>query len=482
MPNEHSDFWIQLLKFGETEEERRRNWNVFCIKVLNVFSYPFIAPDNKENVQEKTDVGIVQSETRVPLQRLANRLNGPSTFPDKIGPDLSSFMDFYDIDFDDNVSFSGRVLIGANFQNTIFSQNANFSDVNFLGLTHFNGTKFLSPKVGLRDGAHFRNCTFHNTVYFDSAEFDFRARFDNARFQSASYFRGTRFEPRDNRPKASSGFVSFVDCQFSNEVSFENAKFAFGVDFSDVKFKDAVKFERATVHHVVSFNNAKFSNTTSFRKIHFGRPPKFFETDLHEDTDFGDIDWKSAEHCYRRKTCEGENPTVIKTNADDAVRAWDRLALIMSKREKLVERHEFFRLKMRAQRKRDGRCLLTFLNWLFDITSDYGWSVGRAFVCWLGHMGAGALALVSNTLICSMSLDRDEIRVLWDSLLVSFANAHAILGLASEGGYLHGARQSLYSISQQDSILNAIGTCQIIFGPIFLFLVLLTLRNRFRIG
>ena len=45
-----------------------------------------------------------------------------------------------------------------------------------------------------------------------------------------------------------------------------------------------------------------------------------------------------------------------------AVPAWDRLALIMSQRERLPERHQFFKLKMRALRQRDGLSLPSFMK------------------------------------------------------------------------------------------------------------------------
>ncbi len=56
----------------------------------------------------------------------------------------------------------------------------------------------------------------------------------------------------------------------------------------------------------------------------------------------------------------------------------------MSRLEKPLDRHRFFRLKMRARRRTES-LVLRGLNWLFEKTSDYGRGVGRAFGCWLGH-------------------------------------------------------------------------------------------------
>ena len=56
------------------------------------------------------------------------------------------------------------------------------------------------------------------------------------------------------------------------------------------------------------------------------------------------------------------------------------------------------------------------------------------------------------------------------------------LGLGTDGGYLYDP-----SIAVKDVIVNAkwifqmVGTVQAVLGPILLFLVLLTLRNRFKI-
>lgn len=64
--------------------------------------------------------------------------------------------------------------------------------------------------------------------------------------------------------------------------------------------------------------------------------PAFFSTTLHEDTDFSRVDWKKAD--------------THNIPVDYAIRAWERLELIMSKVEKPLDRQLFFRFKMRAKR------------------------------------------------------------------------------------------------------------------------------------
>ena len=73
-------------------------------------------------------------------------------------------------------------------------------------------------------------------------------------------------------------------------------------------------------------------------------------------------------------------------------------------------------------------------------------------------------------------------KMLWDSLLVSFSNSIAFLGLGSEGGFLYDSFRDLkMDTDQMEWVFPTVGTIQAVLGPILLFLVLLTLRNRFRL-
>ncbi len=448
MANQHTNFWLRLLEFGENEQERIRNWNIFCIKILKINLNSVLKHVNqKEMLTKHNSPSQPYDPAKLnPLRQLAKKYVGPLELPtSSVAPE--SFMNFSDTSINEDISFAGRILIGVDFRNVEFEHNADFSDSTFLGLSHFDRARFRSKsKDGMTDGISFRRSEFDNTVYFESTKFMFRTRFDGAVFHSAA--------------------------------EFTRAKFDFGVDFEGSEFIGTTSFNDASILKASNFNNAKFSNTTSFRNTIFGEPPRFFETELHEDSDFSGTDWSAAEKSYLGHKPRGSNHELIKQKASDAVRAWDRLALIMSQREKLAERHEFFSLKMRAQRKRDGCCLLSLSNWLFDKSSDYGWSIGQAFIWWAAHIVLGAVLMSFP--------HRSDVQVwfkaLRDGLLLSFSNAHAILGLASTDGYLHGARENLYKVTQSDCLLNTVGAFQIILGPIFLFLVLLTLRNRFRIG
>ncbi|MDE2911537.1 MAG: hypothetical protein OXL68_01245 [Paracoccaceae bacterium] len=213
--------------------------------------------------------------------------------------------------------------------------------------------------------------------------------------------------------------------------------------------------------------------------------PEFFEAELHEDVDFSGIDWTVTEKSYHPSIPRDELVNDVSMHANHAMRAWERLELIMSRREKSADRHDFFRLKMRAQRWRDGSCLLSFLNWLFEQSSDYGWGVGRALCCWVGQLLAMGVILVGFAVICCPDEEPGWSRIpdlLMHGLLLSFANSHSFLGLGSGDGWLSGSRDAIVSSCAEAGVFGPIGLVQAVLGPVLLFLVLLTVRNRFRLG
>ena len=483
MANKHTDFWMELLKFGDTEEERRKNWNIYCNERYRGFCRQFAAPEVLKSIRDALNLGGISGEKKDAFNELANTYGGHPQMPDGAAASSQSLMDFSGRTFEDDISFAGRLLIKADFRETVFEQNANFRDTVFLSTTEFGNAKFRGAKTELTDGVWFTGSTFHNTVRFNAAEFTYKTKFDRVTFHGAAYFRDSKFEPKIGKMEIPFGYMDFEESRFVLEANFSDAIFGVGVIFKNAEFQSAAKFDKTKFRGHITFNNARFQGTTSFRNAVFDKPPEFFETELHEDVDFSRADWSGAERSYDRSRRQPDPPDIVEQDAGDAVRAWDRLALIMSQREKLPERHEFFRLRMRAQRQRDGRCLLSLVNWLFDVSSDHGWGVGRAFAWWIGHMVVGALILATAALTARPWSEPDHCLIVWNSLLVSFANSLAFLRLGSEGGYLNGPREALMeTAAQADWVFSTVGTIQAVFGPILLFLVLLTLRNRFRLG
>lgn len=256
-------------------------------------------------------------------------------------------------------------------------------------------------------------------------------------------------------------------------VRFDNARFLNHVDFSKASFGDSRLGDPKGpwFSRIVDFSDANFKRQTSFEGASFFGVPGFFNTELHQDTDFSGVEWNQS--------------AADRVPADDAVQAWERLELIMSKLEKPFDRHRFFRFKMRAQRRAETesnrlkRFCLKGLNRLYECTSNYGWDVGRTIFTWFLHWGIAALILFINAMC------HPDAQSCWEvgqaAVLTAFANAHAILALGSPGGHLAPHREFLTGMDTL-SLMPWIGTLQAVLGPVFLFLLLLALRNRFRLG
>ena len=253
----------------------------------------------------------------------------------------------------------------------------------------------------------------------------------------------------------------------SQLANFTNAEFMPMTSFREVLFgnDESAYPQKLWPERRADFSDAEFRATTDFRKAIFNGAPAFFHTTLHEDTDFSGVDWEKA-----------ETDTIP---VDYAIRAWERLELIMSKLEKPLERHRFFRLKMRARRQTDG-CFLRVMNWLFETIADYGWGVGRAFSWWLGHWLVASLILLANA--CFGTTTAAGWKLSLAALGTGFSNAHTFLFLTANGGYLEKGRKLLEDNDAWSLLTVGVGTVEAVLGPIFLFLLLLTLRNRFRLA
>ena len=434
MPSENANFWLALLNLGQDQDRRTRLWNGYLGWKLPSGVKESIDPNggSQKLVLAPPEGGWpdLPDYEKGELDTVAAENGGH--------PELSDgYMNFAGSELPDDFDLSDLILIHANFRGVTFGRTLNFSDK----------TQFYSQ-------TSFCNTTFHENLFSDRARFHATVSFSGARFGRRATFLGTEFM----------GGASFNGAAFSmnatfNESQFEERCFSGGTTIPVLADVGAEVEETSP-----DFTDAEFGAATSFRGAVFAGAPAFFNTTLHEDTDFGKVDWSRAE--------------TTNISADYAVRAWERLELMMSRLEKPLDRHQFFRLKMRARRRTEGRVLRT-LNRLFEMTSDYGWGVGRASACWLSHWLIASLVLFANSDAAASGAERWRLALA--ALGTGFANAHAFLFLTAEGGHLESARKLLEECERY-AIMTRLGTLEAVLGPILLFFLLLTLRNRFRLA
>ena len=470
--------WINLLKEGRNDSERKDNWNSYLYT-----HYHSMLHSNASRYDEILKLGITKlpkirgysSHRNLDSREVFGKENGgwpkwPTDFPSP--PD--SLVDFSNVIFPENISFAGRLLIGADFSNSIFVGEVDFRDAVFIGKTNFVGANFMRNQSG-NSSVQFQDSVFCDPVDFEGAVLPANTNLNNTNFKSLFLFQKVTFETNN-------GLVNFKNSVFEEETSFSDTIFDINTEFSDAIFNYRTSFDGTVFRKGVYFNNSKFQNSITFRMTSFGRPPQFFNTSVHENVNFNGIDWSGAEYSYSHIHGKTKGHDFIVKEVENAISAWDRLALIMSEQEKPWERHSFFRLKMRAQRQIERNIIARFSNWVFDKTSDYGWSIARSFFYWCLHIFLGTFSLFIVPYFQDTLGYGDKIwLILWYSFLASFSNAHSFLRLGSPNGDLEKYVSKLEPVINEEW-LSTVGTFQSILGPILLFLVLLTLRNRFRIG
>lgn len=456
MSDTNGKFWLAVMRLTADAEERIRLWNGYL-----GWKLPTNIKEDKESgyvwpklIVEPPDGGWPEltKEDKAMLEMQASAHGGHPKFGE-------NYMDFSSCNFSQRIDFSGLTLVESNFSGSEFKNEVTFDQTRFYGVTYFTDTGFNYAhfsKAIFDAPAHFDKSRFIASATFIGVEFTGGASFNSAMFEGQVMFNDSKFEER----YFSGGMVDLV------LADFRNATFMTRTSFRNVLFgnDDSVYSRRIWPQRRADFTDAHFQSTTDFRGVVFGGAPAFFNTRLHEDTDFSHINWKKAE--------------TDNISADYAIRAWERLELMMSELEKPLDRHQFFRLKMRARRRTENWFLRT-LNLIFEVTSDYGWGVKRAFFWWFGHWFGMSVLMYLNTL--TAAFPADWLKLAKASLGTGFANAHAFLGLATGDGYLAGCREVLEK-NNALGFLNAIGTIETFLGPIFLFLLLLTLRNRFRLA
>lgn len=457
MSDIHAPFWVALMNHHGDREQRARLWNGYLGWKLPPRLRGEVPQSGWPQLVVTAPPGgwpDLSEEDKSLMDDLAAANGGHPSWDDR------HYMDFSGNTFESAVDLSDCTLVDANFSDTCFKAEVHLEATRFFAQSWFRATTFES-------GAYFHRTFFEADADFSQAQFRGYGGFTGVRFNGGATFAGSSF-----RWNARFDDSKFVETYFSAGAApliladFRNAHFPHGASFRNVVFGEDPEHttKRLRPRRLVDFSDARFQATTDFRQAVFNGVPAFFNCSLHEDANFSGVRWPRARPAPDR--------------IEYAIRAWERLELMMSELEKPLDRHRFYGRKMRTRRLSDGP-LLRSLNWLFDVTSDYGWSVPRAAVSWFIHWLVGAILLYANT--AQNAVESDALRLFTAALGTAFANAHAFLALGAEGGYLESGR-ALMQEHNHVGLFAGVGVVQTILGPVFVFLLLLTVRNRFRLA
>lgn len=276
-----------------------------------------------------------------------------------------------------------------------------------------------------------------------------KVNFSNTLFKKLVSFDGYLF----------AGDVSFQGSVFSTTASFNNTVFLGVADYQKVTFMNFTQFKGAKFADIAAFNNVNSKVAVLFSDVIFTySPPTFFGALISGMFVWTNATFPSPYHLTRIQT------DMYKT-------AYENLASIVSELKKHHDRHMFWRHEMRLRRQLDRgwrKFPAKAMNWLYDKSCDYGYGFGRALGLWCGHIVAGAILIFTFT--------NHSWTNAVNSFVTSFSNAHSFLGLN------RGPLEKVYEGYAGEGWFNALWTFQAIFGVMFLFFLILTIRNRFKMG
>ena len=427
---EEKNPWLRLARLSEDHEANKRLWNGYQKYLLrpNEKDYQRQMENPKfAEIAELSDAEIHAIQTEI------------QDLPTELGQyePINMTADIQEIKIRLNLEgfyFAFPVwLMGPRFTASLNLENAQFSH-----------------------GAHFTGCVFEKRLWARESNFKALANFVDCKFNEGSYFCSATFELADFQSASFESHNNFAQAKFASIVRFEDARFSRLVDFNEAEFHASVNFNLAAapVPAVpLYFNGAKFIN----------HPPYFFGRQIHEDTDWTDVELPSA------KLQAAQSQWRLEYDK----RTYEQLRIKYGALGKVEDEHLFFRREMDLTgRLSPWYTRVTYS--LYHLVSDYGHSYWRPIVglagVWALWSGLYALYFMSLDKL-HLCMDRMDLALSITGL--SFANIFAVFGFHRR------FPSDLLTDPGTGAIL--LTASETLLGFVFLFFLGLGLRRRFRL-
>ncbi len=424
-----------------------------------------------EDRQKLIDAGRATEAELTPLSAEERReLWADCRSPNLPAPDPATDIDLSDTVFSTTVSFEHFTFPAPTmFARSAFQGNAYFLHAAFQGYAYFlhaafqRGAYFVH--AAFQGGAYFLHVAFQEYAYFEHAAFQGDADFEHAAFQGNADFQHAAFQ----------GYAYFGHAAFQGNADFQHAAFQRFADFEHAAFQGFAYFNGSTTREdtakfrpfagFVNFDNVTFSGSTDFTNREFldktnfnnakflTRAPVFADTTLHEGTTWHDVQWPGTP----------DDPIAARDMADSYSH--------LRRRSNAIQDHEaeldFYGRELRAKRAAVGGATGLLIS-LYEWSCGFGASVGLPLV-WLFGLWASGPPFSRALLRLEGAAEIDGLT------LYGFS-------LASVGGFF-GMRKEFFAEFMKDlpGTVLALSGAQSLLGAVFVFLLGLSLRNRFRI-
>jgi uncharacterized protein YjbI with pentapeptide repeats len=373
------------------------------------------------------------------------------------------------------LDFSGDDLSTCNLTQRAFPREAVFDGATFnaINLTGLIQKPVTFKHATIRQAAHIRpeGKSSESIVDFSEAEFLQDVKIEGREgHPMVLLFHKVKFRGRVNVFKAGAlGKVDFAGAEFHGDVrvSGENGHLVFaGAKFGVEKAVSAtfrgtlskrVDFSHARFRGPADFENVKFAASCSFADCIFEKAPTFHGADLHQGITF------SPPHKFPR--------LFLDTKSEEAGNAYRTLKLAMNAQHAHSEELGFFLLEMRSTARYQKWWVRPFFH-LYDKVSRYGASVWRPAALFVGiNVAAGLLfSCLTNRPWGWWAWDAEVIAL---TLFGSIPFAPALRSQVPEMAEMFPSNVLV--------IIPVIVAVQGLLNAALLFLVLLGIRNTFRI-
>ena len=330
-------------------------------------------------------------------------------------------IDFSKYTFTEDVDFSNFIFpINTDFRNANFVQDIFFNNAIFCETADFEKAIFQDKKSHCKETAKFRNTIFAKIANFRNATFWGYANFKGSKLKGRAFFQEAKFKWHAPR---------FYDAKFNNEITWAGIKLP--------------RFKKAPVdkHEKVDGEFIPISDRKIFISI---------------------SDRKTIKKNRRRRIEENQN-------------SYENTAILLEERKKHHDQHLFFREEMQCRRHLEKNIFICLAFGLYGGLAGYGYGIGRAFTAWFLHIFFGTIAIFIIAYCGGLEIGQ----ALFCSISTSFANANPFVFFGFKEGALMECYECLHDLSPLG--FGTIRGVQTVIGIPILFLLLTTLRIRFRL-
>lgn len=403
--------------------------------------------------------------------------------------------DFSGHGFDDETDFSGFVFPGpAEFQGAKFERVAKFDEATFEDDAGFDAifesdAWFYSTMFKLE--AWFNDATFKSNAWFHGATFEGNVRFYEARFEGDAWFYEARYEGVVWFDKATfEDGARFGGATFEGDARFPNARFAGAAGFDEARFEGEARFVESCFNGVTSFENAAFLRASDFTALQARSAFDLADAIFLEVPDLNQANFVKAPRLNNLRIEHSRGWVRDNFHGDrELEKRWQALRQIAIQAHDHDQEQIFFKEEIKARRgvidkPWHGAYLA---GWLYQIFADFGRSILRPFGLWLAHFPLFAAFYLwrSPALGGCVSGDGDPVASAFNLALrngLLFASGVFSEKLPQTYACLYGVGEvAERTVPLVSGWTTALGALQVVVSAVLIFLILLALRNRFRI-